>query len=79
MTSESRNSSLLCNGSVNIIPRKRTHATIEEPISKQWIGKHTTIGVLLEMVFSARAEFTLDEKPSVFIRDKPIFSSEDVR
>jgi hypothetical protein len=25
--------------------------TIEEPISKQHIGKHTTIGVLLEKVF----------------------------
>jgi hypothetical protein len=31
------------------------HATIEEPISKQPIGKHTTIGVLLETVFSIRS------------------------
>jgi hypothetical protein len=28
------------------------HTTIEEPVSKQRIGKHTTIGVLLENVFS---------------------------
>jgi hypothetical protein len=27
------------------------HATIEVPVSKQWIGKHTTIGILLETVF----------------------------
>jgi hypothetical protein len=31
-----------------------THATTEEPVSKQWIGKHTTIGVLLETVFPIR-------------------------
>jgi hypothetical protein len=31
------------------------HATIEEPVSKQWIGKHTTIGVLLETLFSIRS------------------------
>jgi hypothetical protein len=31
-----------------------THATIEELVSKQWIGKHTT-GVLLETVFSVRS------------------------
>jgi hypothetical protein len=30
MTSESRNSSFLGNGSVNTVPRKRTHAEIEE-------------------------------------------------
>jgi hypothetical protein len=29
-----------------------THATIEEPVSKQRIGKHIIIGVLLETVFS---------------------------
>jgi hypothetical protein len=29
-----------------------THAPIEEPVSKQWIGKHT-IWVLLETVFSS--------------------------
>jgi hypothetical protein len=28
------------------------HAAIEKPISKQRVGKHTTIGVLLETVFS---------------------------
>jgi hypothetical protein len=32
-----------------------THVTIEEPVSKQRNGKHTTIGVLLEMVFSVRS------------------------
>jgi hypothetical protein len=32
MTPESRNSSLLGNGSVNIFSRKRTHATIEEAV-----------------------------------------------
>jgi hypothetical protein len=26
--------------------------TIEDPVSKQWIGKHKTIGVPLEMIFS---------------------------
>jgi hypothetical protein len=31
------------------------HATIEEPISKQRIGKHTTIEVLLETVLSVGA------------------------
>jgi hypothetical protein len=30
-------------------------ATIEAPIPKQRIGKHTSIGVLLEMVFSVRS------------------------
>jgi hypothetical protein len=29
--------------------------TIEEPVSKQRIGKHTTTGVLLETVFSVGA------------------------
>jgi hypothetical protein len=55
MTPESRNSSLLGNGSINTFPRKRTRSGIEEPVSKQWIGKHTTIGVLLETVFSVGA------------------------
>jgi hypothetical protein len=31
------------------------HATIGEPVSKQGIGKHTKIGVLLETVFSVRS------------------------
>jgi hypothetical protein len=31
------------------------HAKKEEPISKQWMGKHTTIGVLLEIVFSLQS------------------------
>jgi hypothetical protein len=53
MTHESRNSKLLGNGSVNTFPQKRTRATIEEPVSKQRIGKHT-IGVLLKTVFSVR-------------------------
>jgi hypothetical protein len=30
----------------------KTHTTIEEPVSKQRIGKPTTIVVLLEAVFS---------------------------
>jgi hypothetical protein len=30
------------------------HTTIEEPVSKQWISKHT-IGVLLETVFSIQS------------------------
>jgi hypothetical protein len=33
----------------------KSHATREEPVSKQRIGKHTTIGVLLETVFSVRS------------------------
>jgi hypothetical protein len=32
-----------------------THGTIEEPVSKQRIGKHTTIGVLSETMFSIRS------------------------
>jgi hypothetical protein len=32
-----------------------THVTTEEPVSKQRIGKHTTIGVLLETVFSIQS------------------------
>jgi hypothetical protein len=55
MTPESRKSLLLGNGSVITFPRKRTRTTIEEPVSKQWIDKHTTIGVLLETVFSVRS------------------------
>jgi hypothetical protein len=55
MTPECQNSSLLGNGSVNTFPLKRTRAAIEEPVSKQLIGKHTTIGVLLETVFSVGA------------------------
>jgi hypothetical protein len=33
-----------------------THATVEEPVSKQLIGKDTTVGVLLKTVFSLRSE-----------------------
>jgi hypothetical protein len=54
MTPESRNISLLGNGSVNIFPRKRTRAAIEEPVSKQRFGKHR-IEVFLEKVFSVGA------------------------
>jgi hypothetical protein len=32
-----------------------THATIEEPLSTQRIGEHTSIGELLETVFSVRS------------------------
>jgi hypothetical protein len=32
------------------------HTTIEEPVSKQRISKHTRIGVLLETVFSILSE-----------------------
>jgi hypothetical protein len=32
----------------------KTLATIEDPVSKQRIGKHTTIGILWENVFSIR-------------------------
>jgi hypothetical protein len=38
------------------------HATIEEPVSKQRNGKHTTIGVLLETVFSVEAAMRLYNK-----------------
>jgi hypothetical protein len=31
------------------------HATIEEPISKQQIGKNTTIGILSETAFSVQS------------------------
>jgi hypothetical protein len=31
-----------------------THATIEESFPEQQLGKHTTIGVLLETVFSVQ-------------------------
>jgi hypothetical protein len=42
---------LLGNCSINIPAATNTQATIEEPVSKQRIGKHKKIGVLLEMVF----------------------------
>jgi hypothetical protein len=32
-----------------------THATIDEPVSKRQIGKHTTIGLLFETVVSVRS------------------------
>jgi hypothetical protein len=56
MTPESQNNSLLGNDSVNTFPRKRTRATIEHPVSKQRIGKHITIGALLETMFSVGAD-----------------------
>jgi hypothetical protein len=31
------------------------HATTETPVSKQQIGEHTTIGVMLEIVFSVQS------------------------
>jgi hypothetical protein len=31
-----------------------THSTIEELVSKQWIDKHTIMGLLLEMLFAVR-------------------------
>jgi hypothetical protein len=37
-------------------------ATIEKPVSKQRNGKHTTIGVLLETVFSVEAVTRLHNK-----------------
>jgi hypothetical protein len=53
MTPESRNNSLLGNGSVNRFQEEMNmHATIEEPVSKQRFGKHRTTGVFLETVFS---------------------------
>jgi hypothetical protein len=54
MTPESWISSLLSNGWIEIPAEMNIHATTEEPISKQRIGNHTTIGVLLETVFSIR-------------------------
>jgi hypothetical protein len=53
MIPESRNSSLIGNGSVNILPRKRTLATIVERcflwsealIAKQRCGKHISAAV----------------------------------
>jgi hypothetical protein len=41
-----------------------THATIEEPISKKGIDKHTTTGVLLETVFSVRSVQNVIKKSS---------------
>jgi hypothetical protein len=41
---------LLGNGLANTFPQQRIGAAIEEPISKQRIGKHT-IGTILENVF----------------------------
>jgi hypothetical protein len=46
-----------------------THATIEEPASKQQIRKHATIGVLLETVFSVRSVQSVYKKSSVEFRD----------
>jgi hypothetical protein len=39
----------------HILATTDKHATMEEPVSKQRIGKHTTIGVLLDTVFSIRS------------------------
>jgi hypothetical protein len=56
MPSESRNSSLLGNGSVKIFPRKRMPATIEQrcflrsaPLISAAVNQHSTIG---EAVFN---------------------------
>jgi hypothetical protein len=38
----------------NILATVNTHAAIEEPVSKQRIGKQATIGLLLETVDSPR-------------------------
>jgi hypothetical protein len=46
-----------------------THATIEEPVSKQQIGKHTAMGVLLETVF-------LFGPCKVVIKKRPVESSQ---
>jgi hypothetical protein len=55
MTPESRNSTLLGNGGKQFPAEMNTHATIEEPVCKQRIGEYTTIGVLLETLFSVRS------------------------
>jgi hypothetical protein len=53
MTPETWYSSLLRNGLVTRFPQKMNmHATLEEPVSKHRIRKHTTIEILLETVFS---------------------------
>jgi hypothetical protein len=70
MTPESHNGSLLGNSSVNTFPRKRKRATIEEPVSKQRIGKLTTTGVLLETVFSVGAALKLHNEDHRQLRDR---------
>jgi hypothetical protein len=52
MTTESWNSLLLDNGGKQVPAEMYRYATVEEPVSKQRIGKHTTIGVCLETVFA---------------------------
>jgi hypothetical protein len=54
MTYESWNSSLLGNDSKQVPTLMKTRITIEEPVSKQRIGKYTIIGEL-EVVFSVRS------------------------
>jgi hypothetical protein len=61
MTPESRNSGVNKTSIArerlgkHILAATNTHATIEDPVSKQRIEKHTTIGVLLETVFYCRS------------------------
>jgi hypothetical protein len=62
MTPESRNSSLLCNGSVNTYPRERTRATIREkcflcsaPHSLLGTGEVNQHATIEEAVFSVGA------------------------
>jgi hypothetical protein len=38
--------------SKHVLTPINTHATVEEPVSKQRIVEHTTIGVLLEVIIS---------------------------
>jgi hypothetical protein len=51
MTPESRSSTLLCNGGKQFPAEKNTHAAIKEPVSKQRIGKHTTVGYYWKRCF----------------------------
>jgi hypothetical protein len=49
----------------NIPAATNTHAIIEQPVSKERIGKHTAIGVLFETVFSVRSVKVVIKESSV--------------
>jgi hypothetical protein len=53
ITPESRNTSLLGNDGKHVPAEMYTHATREEPDSKQRIGKHINGGVVGNDVFSS--------------------------
>jgi hypothetical protein len=58
MTPENRNSTLLGNSGKQFPAKMNTNVAIEEPVSKQLIGKHNSRGIIGNCVFcSVRAKW----------------------